>query len=73
MHIPDIFIPLPQAIVYWIIALFFIALSLRWARKNLHEEKIPLVAILAAGIFAIQAVNQWHKCVVRCNSDALNF
>jgi cobalt/nickel transport system permease protein len=57
MHIPDIFIPLPQAIVYWIIALFFIALSLRWARKNLHEEKIPLVAILAAGIFAIQAIN----------------
>jgi cobalt/nickel transport system permease protein len=57
MHIPDAFIPLPQAAVYWIIALIFIALSLRWARKELSEEKIPLVAILAAGIFAIQAVN----------------
>jgi len=57
MHIPDAFIPLPQAAVYWIIALIFIALSLRWARKELTEEKIPLVAILAAGIFAIQAVN----------------
>ncbi len=57
MHIPDAFIPLPQAALYWIIALIFIALSLRWARKELSEEKIPLVAILAAGIFAIQAVN----------------
>jgi cobalt/nickel transport system permease protein len=57
MHIPDAFIPLPQAAVYWIIALVFIALSLRWARKEMKEEKVPLVAILAAGIFAIQAIN----------------
>lgn len=57
MHIPDAFIPLPQAAVYWIVALIFIALSLRWARKELTEEKIPMVAILAAGIFAIQAIN----------------
>jgi cobalt/nickel transport system permease protein len=57
MHIPDAFIPIGQAAVYWIIALIFIALSLRWARKELTEEKIPLVAVLAAGIFAIQAFN----------------
>jgi cobalt/nickel transport system permease protein len=57
MHIPDAFIPLPQAAVYWIIALIFIALALRWARKEMTEDKIPLVAVLAAGIFAIQAVN----------------
>ena len=57
MHIPDAFIPLPQAAVYWIIALVFIALSLRWARNEMKEEKVPLVAILAAGIFAIQAIN----------------
>jgi cobalt/nickel transport system permease protein len=57
MHIPDAFIPLPQGAVYWIVALVFIALSLRWARKEMSEEKIPLVAVLAAGIFAIQAFN----------------
>lgn len=57
MHIPDAFIPLPQAALYWVIALIFIALSLRWARKELTEDRIPLVAILAAGIFAIQAIN----------------
>jgi cobalt/nickel transport system permease protein len=57
MHIPDAFIPLPQAAVYWLIALIFIALALKWARNELSEEKIPLIAVLAAGIFAIQAFN----------------
>jgi cobalt/nickel transport system permease protein len=57
MHIPDAFIPLPQAALYWVIALIFIALSLRWARRELREEKVPLVAVLAAGIFAIQTMN----------------
>jgi cobalt/nickel transport system permease protein len=57
MHIPDAFMPLPQAAVYWFLAIIFIALALKWARKELNEEKIPLVAVLAAGIFAIQAFN----------------
>ncbi|MDD4299028.1 MAG: cobalt transporter CbiM [Methanomicrobium sp.] len=57
MHIPDAFIPLPQAAVYWIIAVIFIALALKWARNELDEEKMPLIAVLAAGIFAIQAFN----------------
>jgi cobalt/nickel transport system permease protein len=57
MHIPDGFFPLSQAVVYWIIALVFIALSLRWAKRELSEENIPLVAVLAAGIFAIQTLN----------------
>ena len=57
MHIPDAFIPLPQSAIYWIIALIFVALALRWARNELSEEKIPLIAVLAAGIFAIQAFN----------------
>jgi len=57
MHIPDGFIPLDQAVIYWIIALVFIALALRWARKELSEEKVPIVAVLAAAIFAMQAFN----------------
>src|SRR5690554_1073247 len=57
MHIPDAFIPIAQAIVYWIIALIFIFLALRWARQSMGEEKVPLVAVLAAGIFAVQALN----------------
>lgn len=57
MHIPDAFIPLDQAIVYWIIVIPFIALSIRWARQEMDDMKIPLLAALAAGIFAIQAMN----------------
>lgn len=57
MHIPDAFVPLGQSVVYWIIALVFIALALKWARSELDDEKVPLVAVLAAGIFAIQAFN----------------
>ncbi|MDI6720250.1 MAG: cobalt transporter CbiM [Methanomicrobiales archaeon] len=57
MHIPDAFIPIGQAAVYWVAALVFIALSLRWAKREMSEDKVPLVAVLAAGIFAIQAMN----------------
>jgi len=57
MHIPDGFFPISQAAVYWIIALVFIFLSLRWAKKEMSEDKVPLVAVLAAGIFAIQTLN----------------
>lgn len=57
MHIPDGFIPFPQWIVYWVISLVAIYFGLRWASKNLEERQIPLFAVLAAGIFAIQAMN----------------
>ncbi len=57
MHIPDAFIPLWQGAIYWAIALVFIALALRWAKNEMTEEKVPLIAVLAAGIFALQSFN----------------
>jgi cobalt/nickel transport system permease protein len=57
MHIPDAFIPIWQGAIYWIIALVFIAFALKWTRKDLNEEKLPLVAVLAASIFALQSFN----------------
>lgn len=57
MHIPDSFIPLNQAIIYWVLALPFILISMRWAKNELDEMKVPIFAALAAGIFAIQAMN----------------
>jgi len=57
MHIPDGFIPLLQCAVYWAAAAVFIALALRWARRELDESRVPLLAIMAAGIFALQALN----------------
>ncbi|WML68183.1 MAG: cobalt transport system permease protein, cbiM [Methanoregula sp. SKADARSKE-2] len=57
MHIPDAFIPIWQGAIYWLLALVFVALALRWARNEMNEEKLPLVAVLAAGIFALQSFN----------------
>ena len=56
MHVPDGFLGLTWPI-YWIIAIIVVAYSLKWARENLDERNIPLLAVLAAGIFAIQAMN----------------
>jgi len=57
VHIPDAFIPIWQGTIYWVIALVFVAFALKWAKNELNEEKLPLVAVLAAGIFALQSFN----------------
>ncbi len=57
MHIPDGFIPLWQCAIYYIILIVALYFSLRWARKNLDEKLVPLIAVLAAGIFAIMSMN----------------
>jgi cobalt/nickel transport system permease protein len=57
MHIPDAFIPLWQSGIYWIIALVFLGLSIKWAQKEMGEDRVPIIAVLAAGIFAIQGFN----------------
>ncbi len=57
MHIPDGFIPLWQCAIYWTIAIIFLIFAFRWGRKNLSEKTIPLMAVLAAGIFAIMSMN----------------
>ncbi len=57
MHIPDGFIPLGQCAIYWVIAIIALIFAFRWGRKNLSEKTIPLMAVLAAGIFAIMSMN----------------
>ncbi len=57
MHIPDAFMPIWQGAIYWIIALIFIVLALRWAKREMTEEKIPVVAVLAAAVFALMSFN----------------
>lgn len=57
MHIPDGFISIPLCAILYIIAIVCIYLSLKWSRDNLDEKYIPLLAVLAAGIFAIQSFN----------------
>ncbi len=57
MHIPDAFMPIWQGAIYWVIALVFVLLALRWAKNELTEEKIPVVAVLAAAVFALMSFN----------------
>ena len=57
MHIPDGFIPLWQCAIYYIILIIAIYFASKWSKKNLDEKRIPLMAILAAGIFAIMSMN----------------
>lgn len=57
MHIPDGFIPLWQCAIYYVIMIVALYFSLKWARKNLDEKLIPLIAVLSAGIFAIMSMN----------------
>ncbi|MDO8870984.1 MAG: cobalt transporter CbiM [Methanobacteriaceae archaeon] len=57
MHIPDGFLPLGQAAIYYIITIIALYFALNWAKENLDEKRVPLMAVLAAFIFAIQAMN----------------
>lgn len=57
MHIPDAFIPIGQALIYWIIAIFFIARAVKWAKIGINENMLPLFGVLAAGIFVLQTIN----------------
>ena len=57
MHIPNGFIPLWQCAIYFVILIVALIFSQKWARKNLNERSVPLMAVLAAGIFAIMSIN----------------
>ena len=57
LHIPDGFLSVPIAIIGWVIALIMIGLALRQTNRQLGERQIPIMGVLAAFIFAAQAIN----------------
>ncbi len=57
LHIPDGFLSTPVALVGWLLAILIIAYALRQTRDQLGERQIPLLGVLAAFIFAAQAIN----------------
>ena len=57
MHIPDGFIPIWQCAIYYVILIIALYFAGKWAKANLDEKRIPLLAVLAAGIFAIMSMN----------------
>jgi len=57
LHIPDGFLSTPVAIVGWVLALLFVAIAIRQTRDQLGDRQVPFMGILAAFIFAAQAIN----------------
>lgn len=57
LHIPDGFLSTPVALIGWVLTLLVIAYALRQTRDQLGERQIPLLGVLAAFIFAAQAIN----------------
>ena len=57
MHIPDGFLSTVVAIIGWVLAVILIGIAIRQTRKQLGERQVPLMGILAAFIFAAQAIN----------------
>lgn len=57
LHIPDGFLTVPVSIVGWLLAVMVIGYTLRQTRDHLGERQIPVLGVLAAFIFAAQAIN----------------
>lgn len=57
LHIPDGFLSPIVAVIGWILALIIIGLALQQTKRQLGERQVPLMGILAACIFAAQAIN----------------
>jgi cobalt/nickel transport system permease protein len=57
LHIPDGFLSASVAVVGWVLAVAAIAFALRQTRGQLGSKQIPLMGVLAAFIFAAQAIN----------------
>jgi cobalt/nickel transport system permease protein len=57
MHIPDGFLSIAVAIVFWIVSLMLVVYALKRVNKDLGERQVPLMGVLAAAIFAGQMLN----------------
>jgi cobalt/nickel transport system permease protein len=57
MHIPDGFLTPAIAAVGWAIALVMIVLAVRQTRRQFDDRMVPTMGVLAAFIFAAQAIN----------------
>lgn len=57
LHIPDGFLSIPIALIFWILSLPLILLAVQKSRSELGERQVPLMGIMAAFIFAAQMIN----------------
>jgi cobalt/nickel transport system permease protein len=57
LHVPDGFLSTTVSVVGWVLALLMIGFAIRLTRHQLGEKQIPMMGLLAAFIFAAQAIN----------------
>ena len=57
LHIPDGFLSLPIAVLFWILSILFILLAVRRTQREFGERQVPLMGVMAAFIFAAQMIN----------------
>ncbi|MGB7538979.1 MAG: energy-coupling factor ABC transporter permease [Anaerolineales bacterium] len=57
MHIPDGFLSLAVAIVFWILTVIAVGYALSRVRTELNERQVPVMGVLASVIFAGQMLN----------------
>jgi cobalt/nickel transport system permease protein len=57
LHLPDGFLSLPIAILFWLLTAAVIAVAARRSQHAMDERRIPLMGIMAAFIFAGQMIN----------------
>ncbi|MCL4859768.1 MAG: PDGLE domain-containing protein [Caldilineaceae bacterium] len=57
LHIPDGFLSTPISLAGWALAVLAVAYALRQTRGQLGERQAPLLGVMAAFIFAAQAIN----------------
>ncbi len=57
MHLPDGFLSLLVAILFWILSAIVIGIALHKSKLTLGERQVPLMGVLAAAIFAGQMLN----------------
>jgi len=57
MHVPDGFLSVPVSIVFWVVSALVVAYALYRVNRDLDERRVPLLAVLAAVIFAGQMLN----------------
>ena len=57
LHIPDGFLSLPVALLFWLITILFVSLAVRRSQEKLGERQVPLMGVMAAFIFTAQMIN----------------
>jgi cobalt/nickel transport system permease protein len=57
LHIPDGFLSLVIALVFWGITMLTVGIAISRTNKSLGEKQVPLMGIMAAFIFAAQMLN----------------